>query len=104
MPYWTVDEVFCNVNLKNSRCATISANVLGIAEGGVFQHKSSIKKRKLNLVQMPNRRRSAPLLAIPCRQKLFLLLVSKIAKRKSKKQNERFENRLNEKFLHPLIE
>src|SRR5690606_13894212 len=41
-------------------------NVSGLAEGGDFKHKSSIEERKLNLAQMPNRSRSAPLLAIPC--------------------------------------
>jgi hypothetical protein len=45
---------------------TLAANVFGIADGGDFQHKSSIEERKLNLAQMPNRSRSAPLLAIPC--------------------------------------
>ena len=44
----------------------MSANGLGIAEGGDFQHKSSIEERMLKLVQMSSRSRSAPLLAIPC--------------------------------------
>lgn len=45
---------------------TLAYNVLGIAEGGDFYHKSLIEERKLNLAQIPNRSRSAPLLAIPC--------------------------------------
>ena len=44
----------------------LAGNGLGIAEGGDFHHKSSIEERILNLAQMPNRSRSAPLLAIPC--------------------------------------
>jgi len=44
----------------------MTANGLGITEGGDFSHKSSIKDRMLNLAQTPNRSRSAPLLAIPC--------------------------------------
>jgi len=50
---------------------TLAGNGLGIAEGGEFYHKSSIEERMLNLAQMPNRSRSAPLLAIPCYGLLF---------------------------------
>ena len=53
-------------------------NVLGIAEGGDFQHKSSIEERKLNLAQMSNRSRSDPLLAIPCYGLPFLSFVVRI--------------------------
>jgi len=52
--------------LKFCLVFTIGYNVLGIAEGGDFYHKSLIEERKLNLAQIPNRSRSAPLLAIPC--------------------------------------
>ena len=45
---------------------TMPANGSGIAEGGDFQHKSSLEILMLNLAQMPNRSRLAPLLAIPC--------------------------------------
>jgi len=44
----------------------VFANGLGIAEGGEFQHYSSLEILLLNLAQMLHRSTSAPLMAIPC--------------------------------------
>jgi len=60
---------------------------LGIAEGGIFLHKSSSEERMLNLAQMPNRSRSVPLLAIPCCVQYILLFCNVLRNFSSKVSN-----------------